>query len=122
MPREVKIKHVHSEQHRTALIDNGVAVSIGDTFGVQIFLTLSRMDAVTLSETVRLEDNGGISLIEGTVPESENRRLLEFTAVIRPNHAKILISLLQNTLRRLPLNVRNQYGITDADLGPGGAT
>lgn len=117
MSKEITVRHVPSEGFRTAIVDNATSIIVGDPFGAQIYLTLTRMAGLSISEQVRIEDNGVLNTLP-TPPLSENVRMLEFTAALRPNHAKNLISAIQGALRAMSPEARKQYGITDADLGP----
>ena len=115
---DIKLAFEYSREHRTATIDNGVSSVIGDPYGALILLTLTRMDSKMLSEMLRPMPNGAFATIAGVAPEAENIRVLEFTAALRPNQAKQIVSVIQGALRTLTPAVRQQYGITDADLGP----
>jgi hypothetical protein len=92
--------------------------AIADKFGAQIVLSLSRIEAKSLSEKMHQHEGGGLSQIPGSKPESEVVRAIEFTGLLRPDHAKIIMQIIQRALRTLPLEKRQQYEITDADLGP----
>jgi hypothetical protein len=117
MPKDIRIRHVRSEWYRSAIIDSGTSTIVGDPFGAQINLTLGRFDSQSQSEMIRVEDNGTMGTVANAIPEAETVRLLEFTAVMRPNQAKTLVIAIQNALRALTPEVRAQYGITDNDLG-----
>lgn len=118
MPTPGILKHVYSPQHRAAVIDNGIATSISDPFGTVISLHLSRMDVRSISEPVAEVAGGGFSVLGGAVVETETQRLIEFTALLRPDQAKTLVVLIQNSLRVLPPDQRTKFGITDADIAP----
>jgi hypothetical protein len=113
MPQKIRLKHERSPTCRSDLIDSVTISVLGDGARAVFNLSLNKMDVRTLDEEAILEDNGSITVVQGTTPRTEMVKVTEFIAQLRPDQALNIILTMQMALRRLPKATREQYGIKD---------
>jgi hypothetical protein len=117
MPKDFQIEYAYPTWYRAATTDGAVVSLLFDAFGETLSLVLFRTESQAISETATMLDDGRIQFVGGQTPETRIVRVMEVQALMRPDKAKDILVGLQTSLKGLPKERREFYGITDELLG-----
>jgi hypothetical protein len=118
--RHLVFDYKESANFKAALSDIAVVQTRTDDIGAQIIVHFMRTDATPTGEKTSVFDEGdGRLRILGQIEvDSPNRRIIECTVMLRPDHALQLAITLLGNLSRLEPNLRAAYRIPEIEPPP----
>jgi hypothetical protein len=112
---EIELKYERAATYSSATVDTAAIAIISDVYGARVNINFARMDSNIISETM-IKEGDQLTSIPNRLPKAELVKILEFTAVMRPDQAFALLVALRTPLGNLPEPVRRQFGMNDALL------
>jgi hypothetical protein len=114
--RTVKLAHVEGRNYLAALADSTSVSVRADPIGTVMSLNFFRTETKSSSETFRVSEEGNVVTVIGQPNiDATDRKVMECTVIMRPDHALQAAVLILNQLRNLPLDVRLMYRIPDIE-------
>jgi hypothetical protein len=112
--RNIKLSFQESRHYVSVAADSALVSSKVDDNGALLQITFTRVESAPVSETIRVaEEASGFRVLSSQPPELVNRKIIECTVILRPDHALQVATALMQSVSNLPEHAKRIYNLAE---------
>src|SRR5215208_7358513 len=110
-------QYKEAANYRMALSDGAVVQIRVDMGTAQVVLHFTRVDSTPTSERLKVSEEGErtFRVLAPQEFEQQERKILECSVTLRPDHAMQLAAAILSNLAKMPLSLRTVYSIPEIE-------